>query len=673
MREAVRKPVIGLQSLGATAVQVLPDGGAAPLGMKALGLMAYLAESAPRPATRDALVEMFWERVGPAQGKGSLRQEIRRIKKTLGEPVFDAAFIVSDIHIGLVEGAFRYDVHDLEEAAGAGDCEALARVLEIYAGDFLVDNAARADCFQHWATERREYLKDAAIAALSRLGFLDLEEGRTERAQRAADRVVTIDPLHEPGHEIVIRCHLANGRRAQARAHFERFRALMLRELGTEPMRELADLVTPAALSAPSARPQRESPPPKAPARAGGDGARPVIAVLNVSPPIASDQAYLAGGVVEQIVANLSKSAWIRVAALEPGMFLHQPEAIDRSQRDLRDYADYVLRVDVRTQSGRVAITATLNRVADNATIFSDPMEDEFADLLSLQRRVALRIASIFEPLVLEDQSSREGVADWQDHGDLNHWRLLMRARWLFWTTTSKNNQEARRLLMRALKTDPKDVPTHCVLAFSHMLDAWSDWTPDIAGAVREAQRWAQKAVHIAPNDGWAQFTLGVACSTHDMLDQSKSRLVHALRLAPSLVVATGDLARVNAFLGDSAEAIRLADEALALSPYDQQAGLWLRSKALAHWLEGDLTLALDLIDFALIVRPGWFQNHYLRAAILAEKGEKDRAHEALMRGEKLMGSYSDAALRVGHPFRDRAIYARLVRAINRAGASFSE
>ncbi|QIE53987.1 hypothetical protein G5B40_00135 [Pikeienuella piscinae] len=672
MGEAAISPVIELRALGATSVRVLPERMEAPLGMKALGLVAYLAENAPRPVTRDALVELFWERVAPTQGKGSLRQEIRRIKKTLGEPVFDAAFTVSDSHIGLVEGAFHYDVRDLEQCLAAEEAEEIARILSLYGGDFLVDNAARADSFQHWATERREYFKDAAIAALTRLGFLELDAGRADRAQRSADRIVSIDPLHEPGHEILIRCHLANGRRGQARAHFERFRALMLRELATEPMREIAALVAPGA-----AAPRPLSRPPPATAApasgVGGYGDRPVIAVLDVSPPIANDQAYLAAGVVEQIVANLSRSTWIKVAALNPAPFPTTGGVVERSQRDLRDYADYVLRVDVRTLAGRVAITATLNRVADNATIFSNPMDDEIADLLALQRRVALRIASIFEPLVLDDQASREAATDWDEPADLNHWRLLMRARWLFWTTTSRNNQEARRLLSQALKTDPKDVPTHCILAFSHMLDAWSDWTPDIDSAVREAQRWAQKAVRIAPNDGWAQFTLGVACSAPETLDQAKSRLIHALRLAPSLVVATGDLARVLVFLGETAQAHRLVDEALALSPYDQQSGLWLRTKALAHWVEGESAQALDLVDFALIVRPGWFQNHYLRAAILAETGDETAAQAALGRGEKLMGSYSDAALRIGHPFRDRALYARLVRALNRAGGSFIE
>ncbi|WP_340108442.1 BTAD domain-containing putative transcriptional regulator [Pikeienuella sp. HZG-20] len=654
--------MIEVRALGATTLHVPPSRVAAPLGMKALALLVYLADNAPRPVTRDALAELLWERVPPAQGRGSLRQEIRRIKKTLGDETFNKAFTVSDNQIGLVDGAFSYDAGEMESAAAADAAEGLARVLALYGGDFLGDNASRADSFQHWATERREYFKDTAVAALSRLGVLDLEAGRTDRAQRAADRIIAIDPLHEPGHEILIRCHLANGRRGQARAHFERFRALMLRELAIEPMREIAALVAPGA--APAAR---------KPAAAGGeDGARPMIAVLNVSSPMAKEHAYLAGGVVDQIVANLLKTAWIRVASLSPGLFSQSGSGVEIGQRDLRDYADYVLRVDVRVAADRIAIAAMLTRVADGAAIFSDTMEDEFAELLTLQRRVALRIASVFEPLVLDDQARREAAVNWSETEDLNHWRLLMRARWLFWTTTRENNLEARRILIRALKTDPRNVPTHCILAFSHMLDAWSDWTADIDGAVGEARNWAEKAVQIAPNDGWAQFALGVACSAPETLEQARDRLLHALRLAPSLVAATGELARVLVCLDETAEARRLADEALALSPYDQHAGLWLRTKALAHWLEGDLASALDLIDFALIVRPGWPQNHYLRAAILAEMGDDPAARTALGRGVELMGSYSDAALRIGHPFRDRAHYARLVRALNRAGGGFA-
>ncbi|MEO1610984.1 MAG: BTAD domain-containing putative transcriptional regulator, partial [Pseudomonadota bacterium] len=523
---------------------------------------------------------------------------------------------------------------------------------------------------------RREFLKDMTVASLARLGFLDVDEGRAERAQIVADRIAQIDPLHEKGCEIMIRALLASGRRGQARAHFERFRALLLRELTTEPDKSLADLVAPGPQGAPDDdAPARASTPAPAPEPPKPERVtdRPVIAVFNVTRRQNDDQAYLADGVAEQLVSNLSRSAWVKVAALNMSPYPVVNSDVDRSQRDIREYADYVLRVDVRAVRNQVAITATLNRVADNATVFSDRMEDQIEDLLALQRKVALRIASIFEPLVLEEEAKREGGIVWDDEPEsIDHWRYLMRARWLFWTTTPRNNAEAQRLLREALKIKPNDAPTLCLLAFTHMLTAWSAWADCVQDEVAEARRWAQRAVQAAPNDGWAQFTLGVMCSTPDQLEQAKSRVSHALRLSPSLVVAIGELARLHVFDGDLAEARRLADEALSLSPYDQQAGLWIRTKALASWVEGDFENALELIDYALIIRPGWFQNHYLRAAILVGLGDVKAARAAMEAAVEKVGAFSDAALRIGHPFRDEAIAKSFAAALNEAGGSFA-
>ncbi|MEL7464301.1 MAG: BTAD domain-containing putative transcriptional regulator [Pseudomonadota bacterium] len=665
------RPAFWLRAFGVTGLGRVGEDSSLPLGMKSLAMLVYLAEASPRPVSRDALVELLWERVEPTQGKGSLRQEIRRLKKILGDEGFDALLDVTDNHVAMRVEAAEYDGAAMVRAAESDDPDRIAALMQIADGDFLASNSARAESFQQWAMERREFLKDMTVASLARLGFLDVDAGRFERAQVVADRIAQIDPLHEKGCEIMIRTLLGSGRRGQARAHFERFRALLLRELTTEPDKSLADLVAPGPQTAPKEPPKPEEP--KAEAKTERVSDRPVIAVMNVTRRGNDDQAYLADGVAEQLVANLSRSAWIRVAALNMSPYPIADGDIDRSQRDIRDYADYVLRVDVRASRSQVAITATLNRVADNATVFSDRMEDQISDLLALQRKVALRIASIFEPLVLEEEAKREGGIVWDDEPEsIDHWRYLMRARWLFWTTTPRNNAEAQRLLTAASKIKPNDAPTLCLMAFTHMLSAWSDWTDDVDGAVAEARRWAQRAVQAAPNDGWAQFTLGVMCSTPDGLDQAKSRVSHGLRLSPSLVVAIGELARLNVFDGDLDEARRLADEALSLSPYDQQSGLWIRAKALASWVEGDLENALELIDYALIIRPGWFQNHYLRAAILIGLDEPEAARAAMETAKEKVGAFSDASLRIGHPFRDEATLKRFAAALNKAGGAFS-
>ncbi len=650
---------IAIRTLGETSVHAPPAERPAALGMKSLALLAFLADRAPRSASRDEIVDLLWERSGPAQGRGSLRQEIRRIKLGLGDEIFDAVFDVTDTHIGLVPGTFTLDLAEIEAAAASGRPEAIDGILALYGGDFLMDNAARAEAFQDWARARREAALDLVVSALVRLGRLALDGGDVALAQRAAERVIACDQTHEAGHELLIRCHLAEGRRGQARAHFEKFRQIMIRELATEPMPEIAALASRGAVAAP---PPRPAPPPRA-----GDG-RPTIAVLNVSERLPAEFAWLGQGVTEQIVANLSKSAWIRVAALNPSPFMPATIDADRSQRDLRDYADYVLRIAISAQQRRVRVVATLTSVAEQKTESSIEREDEIDDILDLQRSVARAVAAHFEPKMLEMEAKKEAAEDWAHHEDATHWRLLMRARWLFWTTRPANNQEARKLLDRALKISPQDIPTHCILAFSHMLDAWSDWSKDIGESVRQAQRWAARAVQIDPNDCWAQLTLGVACTTPELLDQAKARISHALRLSPSLAVAMGELGRVHAFLGETEAARRLSDEVLALSPYDQHSGLWVRTKAIADWIDGRLEPALELVDYSLVIRPAWFQNHFLRAAILAELGRVEAAKAAYEQGRKAMPRYSDASLRVGHPFRDEELSRRFVAALAKAG-----
>ncbi|MEO0360276.1 MAG: hypothetical protein AAF322_04165, partial [Pseudomonadota bacterium] len=226
-------------------------------------------------------------------------------------------------------------------------------------------------------------------------------------------------------------------------------------------------------------------------------------------------------------------------------------------------------------------------------------------------------------------------------------------------------------LLARALKAQPGDVPALCLLGFSHMLDAWADWSGDVDGSVAEAQKWAERATQVAPNDGWAHFTLGMCQSTPDRLEEAKARMAHACTLAPSLVIAVGELARHHVFLGEPEPALELAAEALARSPYDQQSGLWIRTQSFAHWLKGELETALELVEFALVVRPAWFQNHLLKAAILAEMGETDRAAHAYAGGRARIGRYSLKALRLGHPFKDEGLFRRFVEGLNKAGAGY--
>ncbi len=422
-------------------------------------------------------------------------------------------------------------------------------------------------------------------------------------------------------------------------------------------------------LVAPDAEPRAKSRlKPQAPESA--EKKRPVIAVLNVSRERGGDQDYLAGGVVEELVANLSRSSWLRVMALGAPMSPRDLD-VDTAQCDLRGNADYVLRINVQIAGDRASIVSTLNRVADSATLFSDSMQSAANDILALQHATAVRIASIFEEKTLDDQGEMLRDMDFTGPEDMDHWRLLMRARWLFWRTSRRSNEEAQRLLGQAISLAPDDPPTLCLAAFSHMLNGWCDWTEDVLGSFTMARELAGRAVKAAPNSPWAQFTLGTASSTIGRLTEAKTRVERALSLAPTFVSATGDLARISTFMGDTLRGAELADEAMELSPYDPHYGLFIRTKSMGRYLDGDLATALELIDYALIVRPGWFQNHYLKAAILSEMGDQKSAEASFEEGKGMIGAYSDDAFIAGHPFGSDSDMARFATALNQVGGRF--
>ena len=632
------------------------------IGAKALGMIVILATHAPAQVARDTLVNLLWDKVDPAQGKSSLRQELSRLKRSIGTVRFDRVFAINDRAVGLVPGALAFDGATFEKAALSDDPDELSCILEIYTGDFLSDNSAKSEPFQDWVADRRSYYHDMFVSAAARLSGLDRTAGRLERARLAAERVITADSLHEQGHEALIRTLFASGNKAQAQAHFERFRKMMHREHGSDPECTLAELAAPEGA-------ERTAPDPIA---LPVNKIRPTIAVINAAHDHDPEQAYLAAGVVEELVSNLSKSIWIKVAALD-APFLPGAVEVDRAARDLRGHADYLLRVNVRVSGGRAAITATLNRVADNAIIFSDSKADDLDDLLSLQRRTAMRISSIFVEKVVGDQSEALAAETAPPPNEIEpaHWRLLMKARWLFWTTHPTNNAEAQTLLQQALELQPDDVASRCILAFSHMLDAWCGWSDNATRSIDLARETARIAVDADPGHAWAQFTLGVGTSTYDRLDEAKTRQRHALRLDPGLIGALGELGRLHLFSGDLEGAHEASDRAISLSPYDQHSGLWARTKALAYYLEGDLAAALERIEYAIIIRPGWFQNYLARAVFLVEAGRIEDAQASFAEGRKLVRRYDDASLRYGHPFSDPDIYAQFVKALNVAGGDF--
>ncbi|MEO0682316.1 MAG: hypothetical protein AAF192_18090, partial [Pseudomonadota bacterium] len=208
-------PRLELRTLGAAFARASDGTMLTGLGAKGLAALVFLALQPGQAATRDLLVEVLWGRGAPDQGRASLRQELRRMKRAMGE-LFEACLDTPGGQIALRPGTVDCDYLSAARACEARDTAGLSTLLDRYGGAFLAPLSVPEIAFQDWTAERNSHLETIVTDGLLRLMLLDEGAGRLDRAASAARALLEIDPLQEDVHAALVRLHVAGGRVRQA-------------------------------------------------------------------------------------------------------------------------------------------------------------------------------------------------------------------------------------------------------------------------------------------------------------------------------------------------------------------------------------------------------------------------------------------------------------------------
>lgn len=400
---------------------------------------------------------------------------------------------------------------------------------------------------------------------------------------------------------------------------------------------------------------------------------RPRIVVLEFThQPGDEDQAWFAEALADELTAGLSKSPLL---AVTPRQSLLYSDVVGAPPGAIctRLGVDYVLDGKVRALGGMVRISVDLIQGADETSAWSGRYDRPMVDLFSLMNEITTSIIGTVEPAVLEREETKALATP--EHS-LQFWRLFVQGRRAFWRSTPEDVRAAEELLEQALRLEPNDVSALSILAHCKLYDVWSGTAREPASNIAEAHRIALLAVSAGANDAFAHFTLGVVLSLMDRLPEAKAEQRRALELNPYLAAALGEMGRLLAFEGESAEAIAYSSRAIAASPNDPQAWLWFRAKALARFAAGDYhEAARDAAD-ARARKPERFSLCYLLAACYSAAGQVEQARRALAEGDALAREqhpgkdegYSLEALRTGHPFVRPQDSERLVKALQAIG-----
>jgi DNA-binding SARP family transcriptional activator len=210
------------------------------------GRIAFVMLVAERsPLAKDAIAEELWSGEPPASWDVALRALMSKIRAAIADVGLDGdalthAFGCYQLHLpadAWVDVQAAADaVHRAETALEGGDLEGAM-------GWSLAANAIARRGFLPgeggpWATQRRADLQDVPVRALEcRAGTL-LARGQHEAAARDAERVIVLEPFRESSYRIVMRAQADAGNRAQALRAYERCRATLADDLGTDPSPE---------------------------------------------------------------------------------------------------------------------------------------------------------------------------------------------------------------------------------------------------------------------------------------------------------------------------------------------------------------------------------------------------------------------------------------------------
>ena len=204
---------------------------------KAVALLAVLAV-AGREQSRERLAAQLWPDSDPVHARGSLRRTLSVTAAAVGE-----CLLISRSAVAIQPGRARVDVADFATLIARPDAASLERGVRLYRDDFLAGFSLRG-CpdFEDWQSATADRLRQDLAAALERLVAACVAEGDLTRALDHARRWLSLDPLHEPAHQALIRLQAWTGQRSAALRQYRALVRVLSRELAVSPLPETTRL-----------------------------------------------------------------------------------------------------------------------------------------------------------------------------------------------------------------------------------------------------------------------------------------------------------------------------------------------------------------------------------------------------------------------------------------------
>jgi TolB-like protein/Tfp pilus assembly protein PilF len=368
---------------------------------------------------------------------------------------------------------------------------------------------------------------------------------------------------------------------------------------------------------------------------------RPSVAVLPFS-NLSGDpeQTYFVDGIVEDVIAGLSRIKWLFVAACNSS-FTYKASSTKNGSVDVRQAGRelgvrYLLQGSLRKDANRVRISAQMIEAETGGHVWAERYDRPLDDIFALQDEIALSVVGAIEPSLRRAEVER---VTRKRPDSLDAYDLVLRAQPDVYSGMPDRATKALALLDRALTLDPTYALAHAFTAMSHhnlFLRA------GLRDENRQASiRHARAAITHGQDDAlaltFAGFSIGMDGHDHAA---AFAAFEAALAISPSsaLTYVLGSV--ILGWTGKAERAIDWGERALRLSPFDPWAFAAFHSLTLGHFHRGRYEAATDAAYKAVQSNPAHSISYMLLAAPLVKLGRLEEARAAAARVLELQPAF---------------------------------
>jgi DNA-binding SARP family transcriptional activator/pimeloyl-ACP methyl ester carboxylesterase len=219
---------------------------------KAIALLVYLTIN-KGDFGRDFLATLLWPESDQKNARASLRRTLYKINHTIGEDLLlssgDSVTLNPVVEITTDVATFRQSIDvtiekpRLSPTLDADALEVLENSLEVYTEDFLA-GFSLPDChaFEEWRFFECEQLRALLIHTLEALIQAHQNSGRYELAIQHGRRLLSLDPLNEHAHRILMTLYAQANQQSAALRQYHECERILQEELGVTPQLETVRL-----------------------------------------------------------------------------------------------------------------------------------------------------------------------------------------------------------------------------------------------------------------------------------------------------------------------------------------------------------------------------------------------------------------------------------------------